>query len=133
MAAKKKTLVDKLADTVSNVMSEYGNSVQANLDTITKKYGQKGAAALRQQSQVTFKQRTGTYAHGWKYAYRKTKRRASTTIYNEHFSRPHLLENDHVIRDGTHRVVGQYKGRKHIEPIANDLLSSFESEVISKL
>jgi len=133
MAAKKKTLSDKLAATVSNIMSEYGSSVQANLDTITKKYGQKGAAALRQQSKLTFEQHTGEYAKGWTYGYWKTKRGSKTRIFNHHYSLPHLLENDHVIRDGTLRVVGQSKGRKHIEPIANDLISSFESEVISKL
>lgn len=135
MAQSKKTTVDKLGDTISGILKEYDGSIQTNLEIITKKMGQKGAAALRQQSKKTFKQHSGKYAKGWKYEFRKTKRMKTgkTIIFNDHYSLPHLLENEHVIRDGTERIVGHYDGRKHIEPIANKLVTEFEQEVISKL
>ena len=132
--ASKKTPIEKLADAVNGIMLEYTDNVQANLDIITKKMGQKGATALRQASRATFGG-TGKYAKGWRYATRETRRYTKTTIFNDHFSMPHLLENDHVVRNGTQRnaVLSIYEGRKHIEPIANELESTYVGEVISKL
>lgn len=132
MAAKKVPL-EKLSEAITGILDEYCEDVQGNLTTITRKFGQKGATALRQQSKLTFKTHSGDYAKGWKYEYRKTKRFQGTTIFNEHYSRPHLLENDHVIRNGTKRVVGNYQGRPHIAPIANELTEQYAEEVISKL
>ena len=130
--AGKKTPIDKLTSAVNGILAEYADDVQSNLDIITKKMGQKGAAALRQTSKSTFGG-TGEYAKGWKYATHSTRRYTKTTIFNDHYSMPHLLENDHVVKNGTKRVVGQYKGRKHIEPIANELVSTYEEEVASKI
>ena len=133
MASSKKTPVDKLASTLSGILEEYSDGIQQNLDIITRKMGQKGATALRQQSKVTFKLHTGDYAKGWKYAYRQTRRANGVTIYNDHYSLPHLLEHGHLIRNGTKRVYGTVEGRPHIKPIADELVSTYEQEVIKKL
>ena len=128
----KKTPIEKLDTAVAKILQEYDANIKADLDVITQRMGQKGAAALRQQSKETFEQHSGEYAKGWKYAYRKTSRYARTTIYNDHYSMPHLLENSHVVRNGTGRV-GEYRGRPHIAPVAEDITTTYEREVISKL
>lgn len=131
--ANKRTPVDKLHDAIADIVEEYADDIQNNLDVITQKLGPKGALALRQQSRATFEQHTGDYAKGWKYQYRKTRRTSGTTIYNDHYSLPHLLEHSHVIRNGTKRVYGTVPGKAHIAPIADELVSSYEKEVIEKL
>lgn len=133
MASSRKIPVEKLDEAVNKILSEYQDSIEENLDIITKEMGQKGASALRQQAKKTFEEHTGEYAKGWKYDFRKTRRYAKTTIYNDHYSMPHLLEHDHVIRNGTQRVYGTVKGREHIKTIADELVSKFQEEVISKL
>ena len=127
----RKTPVDKLAEAITKELEKYGDDVQENLNTITRKMGQKGATAQKQQSRSAFGK--GEYAEGWTHDFRKTKRRAETTIYNERYGLPHLLENGHVVHNGTKRVVGAYPGKEHIKPIADELTSTFEEEVISKL
>lgn len=133
MARAKKTTIDKLADAVAGIINEYADDVEGNVDLITKGIGQKGATAMRQMSRQKFKQHTGEYAKGWKYAFRKTRRYAKTIIYNDHYSMPHLLENGHVIRNGTGRTYGRVEGREHIKPVADELKATYEREVIDKL
>lgn len=115
------------------ILNEYGDDIKANLDTITKKSGAEGAKALRRKSREVFQSKDGEYAKGWKYEFRKTRRYAKTTVFNEHYSLPHLLEHGHVSRNGTGRTFGQVPGREHIQPVADDLVETFEREVVSKL
>jgi len=133
----KKTAIDKLDEAIEGILNEYGDSVQANLDLITKQMGQKGATALRQESKAKLKQHTGEYAKGWKYEFRQVKRYSKTTIFNDHYSLPHLLEFGHVTRNGTSRVgmnmMKPTPAHEHIKPIADDLTETYQREVISKL
>ena len=112
--ASKKTTIDKLDTAIAEIMEEYGDHIQENLDLITKNMGKKGAAALRQESKKKLKQHTGEYAKGWKYEFRQTKRYSKTTIFNEHYGLPHLLEYGHAIRSGG-RTVGSAKAFPHIK------------------
>ena len=74
------------------------------------------------------------YAKGWKYAFRKTRRTAQTTIYNEHYSLPHLLEYSHDVKNKKGgRVLGQTKPHPHIAPIADELVRAYQKEVLDKL
>ena len=129
----RKTAIDKLGDAISGVLEEYDEDIQTSLDAITKKMGAEGAKALRRQSRQAFPGGTGEYAQGWKYEFRKTRRYAKTTIYNEHYSLPHLLENGHVSRNGTGRTFGSVPGHEHIKPVADELVETFEREVVKKL
>lgn len=130
----KKTPIDKLSEAISGILEEYAEDVQASLDVITKKSGAEGAKMLRRQSRQAFKGGTGEYAKGWKYEFRKTRRYAKTTIFNDHYSMPHLLEHPHDIRNkkgGT--VYGQTAPHPHIALVEKELVETFEREVLKKL
>lgn len=129
----KKTPVEKLGDAISGILEEHAEDIQASLDHITKKMGAEGAKALRRQSRQAFPGGTGEYAKGWKYEFRKTRRYAKTTIYNEHYSLPHLLEFGHVTRNGTSRVLPRTPAHEHIAPVEAELVEAFEREVVAKL
>lgn len=133
----KKTTIDKMDKAIRDILNEYTDSVQENLDIITKQMGQKGAEALRQESKTKLKQHTGEYAKGWKHEFRQVKRYSKTTIFNDHYSLPHLLEFGHVTRNGTSRVsmnmMKPTPPHEHIKPIADDLTRTYERELKSKL
>lgn len=131
------TALDKLQAEVGKILLEYGKDIERNIDLITKEMGHKGAMALRQQSRQKLKKRTGEYAKGWTYAYRKTRRYAKTTIYNEHYSLPHLLEHGHVTRNGTSRLYSNMMkptpAHVHIAPVAEMIEQTYMTEVENKL
>lgn len=131
----RKVPIDKLADAVSGVLEEYKSDIRQNLDIITQRMGAKGAQALRAESRRVLRKRTGEYAKGWKYAYHKgrLKRDSTTTIFNEHYSLPHLLEHGHATRNGTGRTYAPTPAHEHIAPIEEQLVNTYEREVLSKL
>ena len=129
----RKIPLSQLSDAISGILNEYGDDIQTNLDIITKKMGAKGAQTLRKESRQKFPNGTGEYAKGWKYEFRQTKRYAKTTIFNEHYGLPHLLEHGHVTRNGTGRVYAPTPAHEHIKPVAEKLVEIFEREVMNKL
>lgn len=128
----KKTAIDKMAEAVSGILSEYAEDIQASLDTITKRIGAEGAKTLRRKSREVFPNGSGEYAKGWKYEFRKTRRYAKTTIFNEHYSLPHLLEHPHAIRNGVGSY-GETQAHPHIKPVEEELIKTYEREVVAKL
>lgn len=122
-----------LEKSAKRILKGYGEDVRKNLDGITKKMGRAGARALKKSSREKLKERTGEYAKGWTYAHRKTRRYSTTTIYNEHYSLPHLLEHGHVTRNGTGRTFGETPGHKHIKPVEEDIVNTYQREVLDKL
>ena len=130
----RKTPIDQLGTAISGILNEYGDDIQRNLDIITKKMGAKGVQALRRESKAKLKQHTGEYAKGWKYEYRKTRRHSKTTIFNDHYSLPHLLEYSHDVKNRKGGpVIGQTAPHPHIAPVEKELVEAFEREVLSKL
>lgn len=128
-----KTAIDKLNSAISNILAEYADEIGENVGEIAEAMGKKGVQALRQESKAKLKTHTGEYARGWKMQADRGRLTTTVTIYNDHYSLPHLLEHGHVIRNGTGRVYGEVPGREHIAPIAEELVETFEREVISKL
>ena len=127
--------VDKLNQELGKVLAEYRDDVELNLTNITREMGKKGRAALRLSSRQNFKKMNGKrpYSDGWQYVLYNDRLGPRVKIYNAHPHLPHLLENDHVIRDGTKREVGKYTGRKHIKPVADELVETYTREVAAKL
>lgn len=123
----KTTPVDRLSATVSKILQKYADDVETSLSSVTKKVGQAGATALRQESAAKFGG-TGRYAQGWKSQFSEDRLSASATIYNEQPGLPHLLEHGHAKRGG-----GRTEGRVHIATVEEQLIKQFVEEAGKKL
>lgn len=128
----KKTAVEKMGAAIGKVLKDYGDDIQANLDDITKKMGQKGAKAVRDSAKDNLGG-TGEYAKKWSYQLNKARLYTEATIFNDHPGLPHLLEYGHVTRDGTGRTHGRTSAHSHIAPVAEALIETFQKEVEAKL
>lgn len=134
----KKTPIDKLQTAIAKILSEYGYDVAGNLGPIAKSMGQRGVTALKAKSRETFpvnkgRKITGQYANGWKYQFEENRTGVKVTIYNDHPALPHLLEYGHVTRNGTGRTFPRTPAHEHIRPVADELIETYEREVIEKL
>lgn len=123
----KATPIDRLNKKIAEILQDYADDVEVNLATATKKIGQAGATALRQESRATFKG-SGRYASGWKSYFAENRLSSSAIIYNEHPGLPHLLEHGHAKRGG-----GRVAGRVHIATVENQLIEQFTREVENAL
>ena len=126
-----KVTIDNFNKAIEKILDEYGDDVSQNLDTITKRVGQKGAQLLRNESKSSFKG-TGKYASGWTSKTEKNRLYTKVIIYNRTPGLPHLLEHGHALVHGG-RKVGEYSGKVHIEPVENKLVTEYEKEVVNKL
>lgn len=131
----KKVTLDTLGDEINKILDEYAGEIDKNIDTVTKLIGQKGAAALRNQSKSTFPDGK-KYASGWTSTVEKTRVYTAVTIHNKkQAGLAHLLEFGHVSANGTGRGYITEKapvaGREHIAPVEQELVVQYEREVKS--
>lgn len=125
----KKTSIDKFSAAIHDILAEYGDDVQENLADAVKQVSKKGAQAVKAAARSTFGG-TGEYAAGWTSRAETGRFSAQGVIYNKDVpGLPHLLENGHVIRNGTRRVYGDLSGREHIKPVKDAIVKEFEAEV----
>ena len=134
----RKTAIDKLNETIAGMLAEYGEDVTKNVDEIAERIGKEGVKALRRKSRETFPVRkgrktTGNYAKGWKMQVEKERLKTTVILYNDHPALPHLLEHGHVTRNGTGRVFSKTPAHEHIAPVEQELVETFQREVVSKL
>lgn len=127
----KRVTIDNLQSAIDEILKEYADDLQANLDIVTKKIGQKGAQALKNQSKTTFN--GNKYASGWGTTVEKQRLYTVVYIHNKkQAGLAHLLENGHVKANGTGRY-GQWDGRKHIAPVEEQLVSEYTREVVNQI
>ncbi len=127
----KRVTIDNLQSAIDEILKEYADDLQANLDIVTKKIGQKGAQALKNQSKTTFNGKK--YASGWGTTVEKQRLYTVVYIHNKkQAGLAHLLENGHVKANGTGRY-GQWDGRKHIAPVEEQLISEYTREVVNQI
>lgn len=129
----RKTAIDKLAEDMRKILDEYQDDVKGNMSEIVAQSAKKGAQAMRKASKQATKSRTGDYAKGWTSQVNQGRLFTTAVIFNNHPALPHLLEYGHVTRNGTGRTFPATPGRKHIEPIAEEITQTFIKEVQSKL
>lgn len=129
----RKTAIDKLSDAIGDILSEYAEEIGENVGQVAEAMGKKGVQALRAQSRQALNVHSGDYAKGWKMQVEKGRLNTTVTIYNDHYSLPHLLEHGHVSRNGTGRTFGEVPGREHIAPVEKELVETFQREVVDKL
>jgi len=124
------TPIDKLDKALATIFEEYTKDIDGNMADIVTDVCKNGTKALRQESKSKFS--GNDYASGWTNEVEKGRMYSVGTIYNKHYSLPHLLEYGHaVIRGG--RKIGEAKPHEHIAPVADKLVKEFEQELRDKL
>lgn len=120
----RKTPVDKLSAEIADILAEYGQDVEAEMEEAVKKVSKAGAKALRFKAKQTFKG-SGAYAKGWTSTVETGGHSAQGVIYNKDLpGLPHLLEHGHLNRDGS-----RTPGRAHISVIEEQIIQDFTLEV----
>lgn len=120
----RKTPVDKLSAEIGDILAEYGQDVEAEMEEAVKKVSKAGAKALRSKAKQTFRG-SGAYAKGWTSTVETGGHSAQGVIYNKDLpGLPHLLEHGHLNRDGS-----RTPGRAHISVIEEQIIQDFTLEV----
>lgn len=120
--ASRKITADNLGEAIAEILEEYGDEVQKDMDDVVKDVGKAGVKAIKSASGVFGG--TGKYRKGWT-SQTETERYGSTvTIYNRTPGLPHLLENGHAKRGG-----GRVPGKTHIAPVEQELIKQFEEQI----
>ena len=123
----KTVTIDNFAAAVGEILQQYGDDLQQNMNQIVKNVSKKGAAAVRTSARGAVGG-TGKYAKGWTSETDVGRLRVEGTIYNKTPGLPHLLEHGHALRNG-----GRTGARTHIAPVEEKVIREFESMVKSKL
>lgn len=127
--ASRRVPIDALASAVAEILEEYGDNVQENLDDIVTDITKQGVKTLKGEARGTFRRHSGKYAAGWTSEIETGRFSSQGTIYNAKVpGLPHLLEHGHANRNG-----GRTAGRVHIAPVENELIKEFEEQVKSQL
>lgn len=111
----RKISVDDLAEMISKTMAEYSEETAQLLEAECKQIAKEAVKKLTIESP----QQTGKYAKGWKVyvAFRSLTAFRYVICNKKRYQLTHLLENSHVIKNGTKRVYGKTEGIPHIRPV----------------
>lgn len=122
--------VEKLNTEITKILAEYSDEINTNMGIVVRSVCGKGAKALRASASQAVK--SSDYAKSWKSQVTDGRLYTEGVIYSEVPQLPHLLEYGHVVISGG-RVAGRAKAHPHIEPVAKEIVESFEREVMKKL
>lgn len=129
----KKTPIEKLDVALEQILTDYGEEINKNLQEAVKKAAQKGKAALKSSSPKSKGQASigkTHYADNWAIKDETTRLSISNILYNKKptYRLAHLLENGHAKRGG-----GRVPARVHIKPVEEEIkrfvVQAFENQV----
>lgn len=123
---------DELAEELTKQLAIYTQEVQEAVANSVTALAKEGRAKVKSNSP----KRTGAYAKGWAVSNENKKGKQTVRIYNKtNYQLTHLLENGHVVRNGTGRIGAGKKtsvaGKPHIAPV-NDWIQQEVVNVIEE-
>lgn len=130
MAAQVTVKPDQLAREIMKALSEYTEDVQIKVDEAVGEIAKESQKKLRattgaEQSNVWRK-----YPTGWTIKSTKRKGARKEEVWNaKHYRLTHLLENGHVIKNGTGRSYGRTRSFEHIAPINTEAQEALEKAI----
>ena len=123
----KKTPLDKFSVAIDKILKEYADDTQKDVSALTKKFAQKGATAIKDESNAKGWGEHTHYAEGWTSRFETGRLSAQGTIYNSKVpGLPHLLEHGHALRGGGR---SHTEARPHIKPVEDKITDEFEKAV----
>ena len=127
----KKAPIDKLSESITAILKEYGNDVTDAVKECSKRVTKAGVKAVKASARQSFETSKGSeYVGGWTSRFETGRLSAQGTIYNKKVpGLPHLLEHGHVSRNGTGRTFDTVPGREHIAPVEQQIVKDFERNI----
>lgn len=128
MAVKVST--NQLAQAVLKELEVYTEEVGEAVSKAVLDIGKESAKELRTINQVAGSNVWQNYPKGWTVQNTKRKGRTIAEVHNkEHYRLTHLLENGHVIKNGTGRTYGNTRKFEHIAPVEAKAIQELEKKV----
>lgn len=126
-----------LSATVEALLKEYGEDVYEVMDASVEEVTDEATEKLQAINHWA-KDGSGAYAGSWTNdTVRKTRVSTAKVVHNEeHYRLTHLLENGHVIKNGTGRTFGKTGKYPHIAPVndwANEELPKVVRQKVESL
>lgn len=128
-----KVTAETLESTLKNILSDYAESIQSDIQEVIKKVAKTGVTALKNSSprskgSPSFGKKH--YANQWAVKEEIDRLSASEIIYNKTptYRLAHLLENGYAKRNG-----GRVAGRPHIKPVEKQLIDTVEKDIKRKI
>lgn len=123
---------DQLAREILKDLNEYTDNVRVHVDDAVGEVAKESQKKLRATTGAEGSNVWRKYPTGW--TTKQTRRRNfhKEEVWNaKHYRLTHLLENGHVVRNGTGRNNGRQKTRefKHIGPINDEAQKRLEEKI----
>ena len=96
---------DELVGALTSAFSKYSSEIRDKIDSRVEEIGNEAVEEVKSLSPVYTgkdkKRKKGKYRKGWKCEIEKSRGTIKVTVHNEQYQLTHLLENQHLNRDGT--------------------------------
>ena len=126
--------LDKLGEEIKAILDFYDTNIPLELNLAVKEVARVGTNNLRMNARRKIHGKTRKYENGWKYKVEEKRLYSNAVIYQS--SKPglaHLLENSHVISNGTGRYYGDtsinHGQYPHIKEIEDKIIQEFGNRV----
>lgn len=131
--------VDDLGKEIIKELNRYTYEVEQKVADIVVDTGKQSAKELRATTQVNGSNGKPSkvwneYPRGWTTKNKKTRGKQISEVHNkEHYRLTHLLENGHVIKNGTGRTYGNTAKFVHIKPVEEKAVKEIEERIVKAI
>lgn len=96
---------DELVGALTSAFSKYSSEIRDKIDSRVEEIGNEAVEEVKSLSPVYAgkdkKRKKGKYRKGWRCEIEKSRGKIEVTVHNKQYQLTHLLENQHLSRDGT--------------------------------
>ena len=96
---------DELVGALTSAFSKYSSEIRDKIDSRVEEIGNEAVEEVKSLSPVytgkSKKLKKGKYRKGWRCEIEKSRGKIEVTVHNKQYQLTHLLENQHLNRDGT--------------------------------
>lgn len=125
---------DQLGQAILKGLEIYTEEVSEAVSKAVQDVGKDSAKELRTINQVSGSNVWEQYPKGWAVQNTKRKGRTISEVHNkEHYRLTHLLENGHVIKNGTGRTYGSTRKFEHIKPVEEKAVKELEKKIMEAI